>query len=107
MRAEKTLPQYDEDVERFPERLAGLARIEPDGGTLVAYSAKHGQIALDGKGTNSPFARALVKRMLTPDLESRKLFGLVRDDVLAATDRMQEPFIDGTLGGEDHYINPR
>ena len=84
----------------------GLARIEPDGGTLVAYSAKHGQIALDGKGKNSPFATALANRMLMPDVEIRKLFGLVRDDVLAATDRKQEPFIYGTLGGDDHFINP-
>jgi uncharacterized caspase-like protein len=85
----------------------GLARIEPDGGTLVAYSAKHGQIALDGKGKNSPFATALANRMLMPDVEIRKLFGLVRDDVLAATDRRQEPFIYGTLGGDDHFINPK
>jgi hypothetical protein len=34
----------------------GLARIEPEGGTLVAYAAKDGQIAQDGAdGTNSPF----------------------------------------------------
>lgn len=85
----------------------GLARIEPEGGTLVAYSAKHGQIALDGKGENSPFAIALANRMLTPDIEIRKLFGLVRDDVLAATSRRQEPFIYGTLGGDDHFINPK
>ncbi|VIO79003.1 TPR repeat-containing protein YrrB [Bradyrhizobium ivorense] len=85
----------------------GLARVEPDGGTLVAYSAKHGQIAMDGKGSNSPFASALVNRMLTPEIEIRKLFGLVRDDVLSATDRKQEPFIYGTLGGEDHFLNPR
>jgi tetratricopeptide (TPR) repeat protein len=85
----------------------GLARIEPEGGTLVAYSAKHGQIALDGKGENSPFATALANRMLTPDIEIRKLFGLVRDDVLAATSRKQEPFIYGTLGGDDHFINPK
>ncbi|MGA2129539.1 MAG: tetratricopeptide repeat protein, partial [Xanthobacteraceae bacterium] len=34
----------------------GLARIEPDGGTLVVYAAKHGEVALDGEGGgNSPF----------------------------------------------------
>ncbi|WP_371261275.1 tetratricopeptide repeat protein [Bradyrhizobium sp. th.b2] len=84
----------------------GLARIEPEGGTLVAYSAKHGQVALDGTGANSPFATALANRMMAPNVEIRKLFGLVRDDVLAATSRKQEPFIYGTLGGDDHFINP-
>ena len=34
----------------------GLGRIEPEGATLVVYAAKHGQTALDGEGTNSPFA---------------------------------------------------
>ena len=85
----------------------GLARIEPEGSTLVAYAAKHGQIALDGKGENSPFVTSLVSRILTPGLEIRKVFGLVRDDVLAATGRQQEPSIYGTLGGDDFIINPK
>jgi tetratricopeptide (TPR) repeat protein len=85
----------------------GLARVEPEGGTLVAYSAKSGQVALDGIGLNSPFVEALVTRILTPGLEIRKLFGLVRDDVLTATGWKQEPFIYGTLGGDDYVINPR
>ena len=64
----------------------GLARVEPSGGTLVAYAAKGGEEAVDGEGTaNSPFAAALVKRLATPGLEVGKLFRLVRDDVLAAT----------------------
>jgi tetratricopeptide (TPR) repeat protein len=82
----------------------GLARIEPEGGTLVAYAAKHGQIALDGTGQNSPFVSALVKRLATPNLEINKLFRLVRDDVLAATNRRQEPFIYGSLPGEDFFF---
>ena len=84
----------------------GLARIEPEGSTLVAYAAKNGQLAMDGKGANSPFVTALVSRMLTPGLEIRKVFGLVRDDVLAATRRQQEPSIYGSLGGDDYIINP-
>jgi D-alanyl-D-alanine carboxypeptidase len=83
----------------------GLARVEPDGGTLVAYAAKGGQEAIDGDETgNSPFAAALVKRLRTPGLEIGKLFRLVRDDVLAATDRRQEPFVYGSLPGEDFFF---
>ena len=84
----------------------GLARIEPGGSTLVAYAAKNGQVAQDGVGANSPFVKALLERMLTPGLEIRKIFGLIRDDVLAATSRLQEPSIYGTLGGDDYIINP-
>src|SRR5262249_60048508 len=46
----------------------GLARVEPEGSILVAYAAKHGQIAMDGKGDNSPFVTSLVRRILTPGL---------------------------------------
>jgi uncharacterized caspase-like protein len=38
----------------------GLARIEPEGGTLVVYAAKDGNVAEDGAGGHSPFAAALM-----------------------------------------------
>jgi hypothetical protein len=84
----------------------GLARIEPDAGTLIIYSAKHGELALDGDSANSPFATALLKRMRTPHLEIRRLFDLVRDDVMAATNRRQQPYSYGSLSGsEDFYFS--
>ena len=82
----------------------GLARVEPDGGTMVVYAAKEGQVALDGEGRNSPFVQSLVIRMLTPNVEISKLFRLVRDDVLSATNRQQEPFVYGSLPGDDFYF---
>jgi hypothetical protein len=83
----------------------GLAEIEPDAGTLVVYAAKHGQTALDGDGANSPFVTALINRMKTPGLEVRRLFDLVRDDVLANTNRRQQPFSYGSVSGaEDFYF---
>lgn len=83
----------------------GLAQVEPDSGTLVVYAAKHGQVALDGDGSHSPFVTALIKRMQTSRIEIRKLFDLVRDDVMAATDRRQQPFSYGSVpGSEDFYF---
>ena len=82
----------------------GLAQIEPEGATLVAYAAKHGQVALDGTGRNSPFVSALVKNLETPGLEINLLFRKVRDDVLAATGRRQEPFVYSSLPGEAFYF---
>jgi tetratricopeptide (TPR) repeat protein len=83
----------------------GLAEIEPEAGTLVVYSAKHGQTALDGDGQNSPFVSALINRMKTPGIEVRRLFDLVRDDVMAMTDRHQQPFSYGSVSGaEDFYF---
>jgi tetratricopeptide (TPR) repeat protein len=84
----------------------GLARIEPEAGTLVVYAAKHGETALDGDGNDSPFVQAMVKRMVqTPPLEIRRLFDYVRDDVLASTHRKQQPFSYGSLSAsEDFYF---
>lgn len=78
----------------------GLAKAEPTvADTLIAFSAKAGSIALDGQGQNSPFTSALVRHITTPGLDVRIAFGRVRDDVLAATGRRQEPFVYGSLGG--------
>ena len=82
----------------------GLARIEPDVGTMVVYSAKEGQVALDGDGSNSPFLLSLVNQLKKPNLEINKLFRVVRDEVLTVTDRRQEPFVYGSLPAEDFYF---
>ena len=80
----------------------GLARVEPSGNVLVAYAAKDGTTALDGIGRNSPFTRALLNHIETPDLEINFVFRRVRDDVISATARQQEPFVYGSpvAGGD-------
>ncbi|WP_024516517.1 caspase family protein [Bradyrhizobium sp. Tv2a-2] len=81
---------------------SGLAKIEPTSpNTLIAYSAKAGSTAQDGDGKNSPFTTALASHLTTPGLDVRKAFGFVRDDVLKATSNRQEPFVYGSLGGND------
>ncbi len=70
---------------------------EADQGTLTVYSAKEGQGAVDGDGVNSPFALAFVTRLKMPGHEVRRLFDEVRDDVLAATGRRQQPYTYGSV----------
>src|SRR5438105_8922117 len=85
----------------------GLAQIEPTSpNMLIAYSAKAGSTALDGDTKNSPFTIALAKHLATPGLDVRRAFGFVRDDVLKATSNRQEPFVYGSLGGEDVPLVP-
>src|SRR6266566_4899041 len=85
----------------------GLAKIEPASpNTLIAYSAKAGSTAADGDGKNSPFTSALSKHLTTPGLDVRRAFGYVRDDVLKNTGNRQEPFVYGSLGGEDVPLVP-
>ncbi len=85
----------------------GLAKIEPTSpNMLIAYSAKAGSTAADGDGKNSPFTIALSKHLTTPGLDVRRAFGFVRDDVLRSTGNRQEPFVYGSLGGEDVPLVP-
>ncbi|GGI28884.1 caspase family protein [Bradyrhizobium guangdongense] len=85
----------------------GLAQVEPTStNTLIAYSAKAGFTAQDGDGANSPFTLALSKHLTTPGLDVRRAFGFVRDDVLKSTGNKQEPFVYGSLGGEDVPLVP-
>jgi len=82
----------------------GLAEPSPDRGTLVAYAARNGEVAMDGDGTNSPFNIALRRNMAIPNLEIGLLFRQVRDDVLKATGNVQEPATYGSLPGEPFYL---
>src|SRR6266702_2481786 len=85
----------------------GLAKVEPSSpNVLIAYSAKAGSTAVDGDGKNSPFTSALSKHLTTPGLDVRRAFGYVRDDVLKNTGNRQEPFVYGSLGGEDMPLVP-
>lgn len=80
----------------------GLAKVEPTSpNTMIAYAAKAGSTASDGDAKNSPFATALVERLPMPGLDLRKAFGFVRDDVLKTTSYKQEPYVYGSLGGDD------
>ncbi len=85
----------------------GLAKVEPNSpNTLIAFAAKAGSTASDGGGKNSPFARALVTYIAQPGLDLRKAFGFVRDDVMKQTNNQQEPFVYGSLGGNDVWLVP-
>jgi uncharacterized caspase-like protein len=83
----------------------GFSDIEPSSGFMVVYAAKHGETALDGDGTDSPFATALAHDIREPHVEVRKLFDIVRDDVWSASKHQQQPFTYGSPPGrEDFYF---
>ncbi|NOJ46411.1 caspase family protein [Bradyrhizobium archetypum] len=85
----------------------GLAKVEPTSpNVLIAYSAKAGSTAADGDGQNSPFTTALSHHLTKPGLDVRRAFGFVRDEVLKTTNNRQEPFVYGSLGGEDVPLVP-
>ncbi len=84
----------------------GLARVEPEGGNvMVAYAARAGSTADDGDGEHSPFTEALLHHLGDP-VDVRLMLGKVRDQVKAATNGRQEPFVNGSLGGETISLVP-
>jgi uncharacterized caspase-like protein len=85
----------------------GLAKVEPTSpNTMIAFAAKAGSTASDGDSGNSPFATALTDHLPKPGLDLRKAFGFVRDDVLKSTSYKQEPYVYGSLGGDDVALIP-
>jgi uncharacterized caspase-like protein len=84
----------------------GLARIEPDVGTLVAYAAKEGTTAEDGDAEHSPFAKALLQHIEEPGIDIQFLLREVRDTVLEDTNGNQEPFTYGSLPGRAVLLSP-
>jgi uncharacterized caspase-like protein len=82
----------------------GLAPTEPTDNVLVAYAARDGTTASDGDGRNSPFTTALLRNIETPGLEISFMFRRVRDDVMSATKREQQPFVYGSLSKEEIYL---
>lgn len=82
----------------------GLAAAKPDRGTLVAFAARDGQVALDGTGEHSPYATALMEKMVQPGLEISLMFRQVRDRVLNITQNLQEPHTYGSLTGVPFYL---
>lgn len=84
----------------------GLSRIDavPTKG-LIAYATQAGNVALDSMGgKNSPYATALIKHLGAPNKDIRLVFGAVRDEVIGTTERQQEPYTYGSLGGDPIYL---
>jgi uncharacterized caspase-like protein len=84
---------------------SGLAQVETGVGTFIAYSTQPGNVALDGRGRNSPFTSALVKRLRDPERNLNAVMIEVRKDVLATTGGRQVPWDHSALTG-DFYFNP-
>jgi uncharacterized caspase-like protein len=84
--------------------LAGVGQTGAD--TLIAFAAKAGSVSYDGDGPDSPFTTALLKYITRPGLDIRLALGKVRDDVLRATDHRQEPYVYGSLGGDNVALVP-
>ena len=83
----------------------GLARVDAPRGSLIAYSAAPGQVAVDGEYGNSPYTAALARAMARPGLKAEEVFKQVRIEVERATEARQTPWEESSLTG-DFYFRP-
>jgi len=84
---------------------SGLSEMKSGEGTLIAFSTAPGQTALDGEGSLSPFAEALLKNLGEPGLEVRLAMTKVRADVERTTGSKQTPWESTNLTGF-YYFKP-
>ncbi len=85
----------------------GLSRADTTAGTLVAYAAREGQVADDGRGLHSPYTQALLSHLEEPGVDVEHMLRKVRDAVMQTTrDREwrdpkllgpQQPYTTGSL----------
>lgn len=71
--------------------IRGLARVDKTEGTVVAYATAANEVSEDGKGRNSPYSTALLKRLQEAGLEIEIMFRRVAQDVTAQTHGRQRP----------------
>ena len=98
--------RLNQEIEGATRSIAtrGLAPVETESaGTMVAFAAAPGQVALDGRGKNSPFTTALIGHLAGPGLEIGTAFKRVIRDVRKATDGKQSPQILSSLSLEFYF----
>jgi uncharacterized caspase-like protein len=85
----------------------GLALVESGEGTLISFSTQPGNVALDGSGRNSPYARALVAHIGIPGEDLSSILISVRNDVMNATERRQVPWEHSALTAKFFFGHQR
>jgi TPR repeat protein len=75
----------------------GLAAIQSDPGTLIAFATQPDNTASDGSGRNSPFTEALLKRIVRPGTDMADVLRRVTRDVVSATKGEQVPWNHSSL----------
>lgn len=76
---------------------AGLARIDSNSGTFVAFATSPGSTAADGTGPNSPFTTAFLREAREPGLPIEQVFRRIRLAVYDSTSGIQIPWDTSSL----------
>lgn len=83
--------------------LSGLATINAPLGTLIAFSTSPGQTAADGTERNSPYTKALLTHIKTPDITIEDFFKLARNTLSSDTNKRQISWEHTSLTGDFRF----
>lgn len=75
----------------------GLAKVDAGVGSFIAFSTQPGNVALDGRGRNSPFTAALLRHLPSRDDDLHEIMRKVRRDVVEQTNGAQVPWENSSL----------
>jgi uncharacterized caspase-like protein len=82
----------------------GMAPPVEASGTLISFSTKHGNTALDGEGQHSPYTQALLAELNGAEgIEIEQMLRRVQQGVRKATNGQQEPWRYGSLDGDFYF----
>lgn len=81
----------------------GLAAVRAPRGTLIAYSTAPGQLAADGKGSNSLYTEQLARALQERNLSLEQIFKRVGQRVRESTADAQIPWFESSLS-DDVYL---
>ena len=82
---------------------AGLARVGNAAGFLIAFATQPDNVAFDGGGRNSPFARSLLGHLASPGVDISSMMIAVRRDVIASTGGAQIPWENSSLTRQFYF----
>ena len=88
----------------FKSMKTGLAIMQGSSGSIVAFSAAPGQVALDGNGRNSPYTSVLLKQIQIPN---KKIEDVVKDTARLVSENTQGhqiPWYNSSLVGDFYFI---
>ena len=70
---------------------------------MIAFATQPDNVAYDGAGRNSPFARALLGHVAAPGIDVSSMMIAVRRDVIAATGGAQIPWENSSLTRQFYF----
>jgi len=82
----------------------GLAQMRAPEGTLISFATQPGNVAVDGTGTDGPYATALADAIRQPGLDIFRLFNQVGLEVKHETQGSQQPWVSSSpIDGEFYF----